>query len=54
MPSSVPDRVPPLGPGTGVDSDRALLTGNQGSLAPSFPVSERTGRATSAPRGHSQ
>ena len=52
MPSSVPNRVPPRGPGTGIDSDKALLTGNQGSLALSFPVSGSTGSATSAPGGH--
>ena len=54
VPSSVPDRVPPRGPGTGVDSDLALLMGNQGLLAPSFLVSESTGSATSAPGGHRQ
>ena len=41
-----------MGPGTGVDSDKALLMGNQGSLAPSFPVSESTGSTSSAPGGH--
>ena len=54
VPSSVLDMVPPWGPGTGVDSAEALLTGNQGSLAPSFPVSESTSSATSAPGGHFQ
>ena len=49
--SAVPDRVPPRGPGTSVDSDNTLLRGNQGSLAPSFPVSESADSATSTPGG---
>ena len=50
-PSVVQDRVPPRGPGTTVDTDSALLRGNQGSLAPSFPVSVSADSATSTPGG---
>ena len=50
-PSVVQDRVPPRGPGTTVDTDSALLRGNQGSLAPSFPVSVYADSATSTPGG---
>ena len=50
-PSVVQDRVPPRGPGTTVDMDSALLKSNQGSLAPSFPVSMSADSATSTPGG---
>ena len=50
-PSVVQDRVPPRGPGTTVDTDSALLRGNQGSLAQSFPVSVSADSATSKPSG---
>ena len=51
FPSVVQDRVPPRGPGTTIDMDSTLLRGNQGSLAPNFPVSVSADSTTSTPGG---
>ena len=51
FPSVVQDRVPPRGPGTTVDMDSALLRGQQGSLAPSLPVSVSADSAIPMPGG---